>query len=416
MKLTLDAVLQYVLKGLNQYTYDMGYTDVNGDPKYVFFGEHFTMPNYDWRKSVIKLDAFGRAKFIPIIPTVLTRETAISSTGSQVNTCFNTFTLHFYIKPEQITDIQLILENFIRVENDINALTAIEEYQVLKSYGAFTIDDEEFLGAPDGESRHRVTLDFTLDAFDDGLVTSAAFELVINGITTTYLSWRFEKANMMLANKPDTPQGMNLYGIDYLHEMGLVVELFWDENNSAVQQIRNDLFCHYVINKSYDVKLLFNGVNLLEDKPMIITGNRTQDVPPQLNTFILTFEYVNLRAGVRIKNITSDTYTDDIPVYAFAYVYNAQPHSATYFGSNVVKNTKVGVANGWNITFGMVQGNPLIEQMVDEVFNEVGYNTYMIEITYFGRVYEYPVIIAESRIETDNAAYDLLSLTFVRAK
>jgi len=414
MKLTLDAVLSYILGSLNQYSVNAGHVDVNGDPKYVFFGEHFTMPNYDWRKSLIKIDYFGRMKAIPVIPTVLVRDSSLSSTGSQINTCFNSFTLHIYIKPDQVNNIRLVLEDFIRDENDNNAIASIEGYQVLKSYESFSIDDEAFLGAPDGESRHRLTLEFTLDAFDDGLVTSADFELRINDVTCEYLSWRFEKAHMMLSNEPNDLNGKSLYSVDYVHEFGFTVELFWNEENPSVQTIRNELFSYTEINRSYKVELLFKGNNILAQRNMIIAGSRTQDVPPQIQTFVLTFEYEHKRAGVRVRT-DSGTYTD-LPVYAFAYVYNAQPHTATYFGSNVVKNTKVGIANGWNITFPMVEGDPLIEQMVHEVFSEVSDNTYWLEITYFGRTYEYPVILVESRIETDNAAYDLLSVAFVRAR
>lgn len=416
--LTQDQILNKIKSDLNTLAIELGYVDDEERPLYYFHGEVSTYDNYDWIKSIETYNMeIKNLKYLSIIPFALIRDASNPSNGEKIMERLDEYAFYAYIKTSQIDGVRDLLEEYMFRENMTNNLVEIEGSNVLKHFSNFAIDDEELLGAPDGESRHQVTLMFTYDIFESSLTSSKDYVLKIDGEEIKYLSWRFEKANMVIANNQNSPSGTQITNVNKLHEITMVCELYLDKNSAAIQKIKDDLTSQTRTNTSYEVDLTSDGTTFLKTS-MILNGGKTTDTPPQINTmevtFALSYERLNIRLGLYDR---PEQLLEPLPVVNYKIGHAAALYTATYFGDNASRSKVVGLAKGFMITIPiMTSGSTLMTSLLDEVLGKVYTNVYTLEVTYLGVVKLFNVVLNDSAIESTDAAYDIISLVFVEAK
>lgn len=423
MLLEQEKILNKVRADLNALAIELGFVDDEGRPLYHFYGELSTYDNYDWIKSIETYNADDTLKYLPIIPFALIRDNSVPSSGETINERLDEYSFYTYIKTHQIDDIREIFETYMARENMDNNLVEIEGSNVLKRFSNFIIDDEELAGAPDGDSRHQVVMSFSYDIFELSLTSSKDYELLIDDVRVKYLSWRFEKANMVIANNSNTNAGTILQNVNKLHEVVLVCELYLDKSNTSVLKVRDDLFSLHKTNTSYKLELKLDGESIFTDN-VILNGGKTTDVPPQINTMEVTFALSYERAAISIGLLgvtdeNGEQVLERIPVLKYKFGHAAALYTATYFGDNSSRSRVVGLAKGILLTVPVLVNEPedsIMNIIIQEVLGKVYTNHYVVQFTYLGITREYQLVLNESAIESDDAAYDIVSLIFVEAK
>lgn len=420
--LNQETILAKIQADLNALVIDLGFIDGEGRPLYYFYGEVSTYDNYDWIKSIETYNEDSVLRYLPVIPFALIRDNSTPSAAEHINERLDEYSLYGFLKTSQMADVRLIFETYMTNENMENNLTTLDTSTVLKVFSNFVIDDETLTGAPDGESRHQATLKFTYDIFEDALTSSKDWELLIDNVPAKYLSWRFEKANMTIANSANTTSGLVLNNLDKLHEVVLVCEIYLDTSNSASNKLRDDVFSWNRTNILYNIKLTLKGETVFE-RGMTVNGGKTTDTPPQINTVEVTFAPSYQRASVllglvgEVDGSGEQVYTN-IPVYTYKFGHAAALYTATYFGNNASKSSTVGLAKGILLIIPVLTDttNTVMQAIVKEVLGRVYTNKYALKLDYLGETYTYTTVLNDSAIESSDAAYDVMSLVFVEAK
>ena len=423
MLLTQEQILAKIKSDLNALVIELGFVDDKGRPLYFFHGELSTYDSYDWIKSIETYGEDDELKYLPIIPFALIRTNSTTSAGETIKERLDEYDFSCLIRAGEKEDIREIFETYMARENITNNLVQIEDSNVLKNFSNFVIDDEQLPGAPDGNSRHQCILQFTYNIFESSLTSSKDYTLLIDDIPVKYVSWRFEKANMVVANSDNSPSGKVLTNLNKLHEITLVCELYLDKENISAMKVREDLFAMFKTNTSYKVQLQCDGEDLFNQN-MVLNGGKTTDTPPQINamevTFALSYERAKIRIGI------SGEFTDpenpgqvfeDIPIATYKFGHAAALYTATFFGDNASKSQVVGLAKGIALTVPiLMSGSIVMESLLSEVLGKVYTNKYAIEITYLNVTRYYIVVLTESAITSDDAAYDIVTLVFSEAK
>lgn len=419
--LTQEQILAKIKADLNALVIELGYVDEDGNPLYYFHGEVSTYDNYDWIKAIEIYTQDEVLKYLPIIPFALIREDSVASAGETINERLDTYSFYSYIKTEQKDAVRFILETYMARENMDENLVEVDGSNVLKNFSNFNIDDEELIGAPDGSSRHQVHMAFTYDIYELGLISSKDYELLIDDRKVKYLSWRFEKANMVIANNENTDAGTRLLNVNKLHEVVLVCELFIETENPSSLKVREDIFSLNKTNTSYNIKLKCKDEYLF-NQDVVFNGGKTVDTPPQVNTmevtFALSYQRIKLEVGL-FNNVDAqgNQIFENIPVYKYKFGHASALHTATYLGDNAAKSRIIGLAKGLAVIIPVLMNNSAVMvDIIGEVLGKVYTNKYAVRITFLGVVRTYEWVISESSIESEDAAYDSIAVTFSEAK
>lgn len=421
MLLSQEAVLAKIKADLNALAIELGFVDDEGRPLYFFHGQVSTYDNYDWIKAIETYNDDNKLKYLPVIPIALIRENSTASTGQTITERLDEYSLFGHIKTEDIANIRELIETYMARKNMDENLVELEGSTVLMNYTNFMISDEELLGAPDGESRHVLHLSFTYDIFESSLASSKDYTLLIDDIPVKYLSWRLEKANMLIANNKNTPTGTMLQNVNKLHEVVIVCELYIDKSNASALKVREDIVSLVKTNTEYKIEIRHEDTPLFVSK-VIFNGGKTTDTPPQINTMEVTFALSYDKVGIKIGLIgrvdgDGNQVFEDIPVIAYKFGHAAALYTATYMGDNASKSTVVGAAKGYMVTLPVLtSGSDVMKDIISEVLGKVYTNKYVFEVTYLDLVYLYQVVIHDSAIESTDAAYDVMSVVLVEAK
>jgi len=421
MLLTQEKILAKIQADLNALAIELGFVDDKGRPLYYFHGELSTYDNYDWIKSIETYSVDKKLKYLPVIPFALIRDNSTASSGETINERLDEYSFYAYIKPNQRDDIREIFETYMARENMDHNLVEIDGSNVLKRFANFTIDDEELAGAPDGNSRHQLVMTFTYDIFELNLTSSKDYEFLLDQIPVKYVSWRIEKANMIIANNKSVPTGTSIMNVNKLHEIVVVCELYLDKTNASSVKVRDDLVSLVKTNTLYDLEIRLDGQSFFQHE-VILNGGKTVDVPPQINTMEVTFGLAYKRATIKIGTMTNlDTHNEpimeEIPIIGYKFGHAAALYTATYFGDNASKSRVVGLAKGLLLTVPVLTSDSeVMTTIIGEVLGKVYTNRYIIDITYLDVTRRYELVLNDSAIETNDAAYDTLNLVFVEGK
>lgn len=415
-----EQILAKIEADLNALVVSMGFVDSNNIPLYYFHGELSSYDNYNWIKAV-EYKINNAPKYLNIIPFALIRDTSTPSNGELIEERFDEFSLYAYIKSPSREDIREILETYMYNENNTDNPGVVASDNVLKEFTNFVIDDEELTGAPDGETRQQVNLKFTYDIFEGSLASSQDYELLLDGEKIKYLSWRFEKANMVVANSSNTLTGTDIGNANKLHEITFVCELYINKSSTAITKLRNDIFSQVKTNVKYALELKFNGTTLFT-RDVVLNGAKATDTRPQINcydvTFGLSYDRLGLQIGVVGNNDTNgEQIYEDVPVFGYKIVHASALQTATYMGDNKSRSRIIGQAKSFGFTMPvLISGSEVISTLYKEILGEVYTNRYALKLTFLGLTFLYTVVLNNGDISGDDAAYDIITPTFVEAK
>ena len=419
--ITQDQVLSKVIGDLNALVLTLGFKDTKGNPFYVFYGEVATYESYNFIKSLESVGTDEKLKYVPIIPVALIRDDSTPSAGETINERLDRYQLFCYIKDTAKDDMRLLFETYMANENMVNNLSELDGTTILKNFSNFIIDNEAMVGAPDGESRHQVSLKFSYDLFESSLTTSKDYKLLIDGKEIKYLSWRFEKANMFISNSANTTTGKDLNNTNKLHEITLHCELYIDKTNTVITKLLNNIYSTTKTNVSYKVQLQKNGVDVF-NLEMIQNGGKTTDTPPQINTiqvtFALSYKRIGISSGI-LGNVDTDgnQVYEDLPIYSYKFGHAASLYTAAYMGDNASKSTVVGLAKGLVLVVPVLtSGSVVMNEFIKEALGKIYTKKYIFKFTFLSLSYTYIMILKDTIVGSDDAAYDSLSLSFEEAK
>ena len=420
--LTLEQIKDRIQTDLNQLAIDLGYVDNDGVPTIAFYGEVATYADYDWITSTKFVLDDDTLQYLPISPFALIRENSAPSAGELITERLDEFVLYFYVKTKDIPAITNILEEYINLENHENNLVEISGAKVLKRLSNFIIDDEELFGAPDGESRHQVSFAMGYDIFEGNILTSKDYKVTIDGEEVKYISFRFEKSNLVSPNTANKNTGTGVTGLGTdaalgrLHEFAIVFDLFIDRTSTAIKKILADADSYTTINKTYEIEItsLTDPVVFSFQRKMLANGFKISNTLPQISSIEVTMTPAYAKSKLKIGLVGDELV--EIPIITYKFGHQAALKTAAYFDDNASKSKVIGLAKGLVVVVPVLQEVDIISEMVKETLSHVYTNIYTVEFEYLGTTVSWNFVITQSTLEGDDAAYDTLQLSFAEAR
>lgn len=422
MSLSLEQVKDKIQNELNALVLDMGYVSQDNKPLIYFHGEVSNYDDYSWIKS-INIAALDEAvRYLPITPFALILEKSTPSSGELIEERVDEYSVYFYIRTRDKDIVQALMEAYIMQENYEGNLSQYLDVKILKHLTDFSIGDEDLQGSPDGEGRRQVTLSITYDMFEARLLTSKDYVVKVDGQLVPYVSFRFEKSNMVIPNVANTSTGTSLSGIAVANEMGtlheysLVIDFYIDKTSTPIQKMMSEMASINKVNTKYQVEIYDSSKNVLDFfETLNIQGFKFTNVLPQISTLTVTFGLAYSRMGLKIKK-SGDALFEDLPILTGKISHLPALKTATYMGDNASKSTIVGLSKSVSILVPIIRGSSVITMIVEETLKAVYSNKYTLQVVFLGITKEYEMVLADSSIDVKDAAYETMSLTFVEAK
>ena len=192
--------------------------------------------------------------------------------------------------------VREIIEVYQDLENHEDNLTQYGDSKILKKLLNFEIGEEELIGAIDGIPRKQVQLTLNYDMFEERLLTSKDYTLTVDTEEVAYVSFRFEKSNMVIPNIPNASSGTSVSGIaitgsmGVLHEFTLVVDFYVDKESIAVKKLLSDMTSTTKVNQKYAIRIKDTSGNVVDfQQDMVAQGFKFNNQPPQISTVSITF-------------------------------------------------------------------------------------------------------------------------------